>query len=83
LSISNVVGAIRGTGAQYIEGSLLDSLTITGRWTDDRSFHLELVFRTATPATYDGSMVATNQLDGTFTRNGVTATHFAFYRQSQ
>ena len=83
MSLHNVLDVTVGTGAEYITGSLFDSLTVAGHSNRDRSFHLELTFRGSTPATYDGVLVGSNQLDGTFTRNGETVTHFAFYRLIQ
>ena len=83
VSLHNVLDVITGAGAQYIEGNLFDSLTVNGRWGNDHSVHLNPTFRSSTPAIYDAVFVGSNQLDGTFTRNGQTATHFAFYRETQ
>ncbi len=83
LSLSSSFGGIIGTGRQYVVGSLFDSLTVSGHWNADHTFHLAMTFANTTPATYDGAFVGSNQLDGTMTRNGDTAPHVAFFRQTQ
>lgn len=83
LSLHGTVIGITGTGQQYIVESLFDSLTVNGRWDGDGTFHLNLDFANSTPATYDGVLVGSNQLDGTMTRNGESVPHVAFYRQTQ
>ena len=82
LSLVGTLHVIKGTGQQYIVESPFDSLTVVGRWKEDGSFHLDLVFANSTPATYDGIVVGPNQLDGTMTRNGDSA-QVAFHRQTQ
>lgn len=81
LSLRSSVLHIDGRGAQYISGGFFDSLTVTGHWNGDGTFHLDLTFRLSTPATYDGTLAGANQLDGTMVRNGVTAPQVAFYRR--
>ncbi len=83
LSISSSFGLIAGTGREYVVESLFDSLTVSGHWNADHTFHLDMRFANTTPATYDGSVVGSDQLDGTMTRNGDTAPHVAFFRQTQ
>ena len=80
---SGVLKGIDGKGAQYISGGFFDSLDVTGHWNADGSFHLSLVFRQSTSATYDGTLVSADQLDGTMVRNGQAAPDVAFHRHTQ
>lgn len=80
---SGVLKGIDGKGAQYISSGFFDSLDVTGHWNADGSFHLSLAFRQSTSATYDGTLVSADQLDGTMIRNGQAAPDVAFYRHTQ
>ncbi len=83
LSLRSSFGVITGTDREYVIESLFDSLIVSGHWNDDHTFHLDMIFANTTPATYVGSVVGSDQLDGAMTRNGDTAPHVAFFRQTQ
>lgn len=83
LSLRTGVLNVDGTGAQYIESSFFDSITVTGHWNPDRTFHLNLTFHASTSATYDGEFLEADVLDGTLARNGQAEPHVVFYRQPQ
>ena len=83
LSLRSDLLKVDGTGAQYIESSFFDSITVTGHWNAGRTFHLNLAFHTSTPATYDAEFLEADVLDGTLARNGQAVPHVVFYRQPQ
>ena len=83
LSLTTTGQEVAGTGHQYNLQYLADTLAILGREQAGGAFRLTITFGSGATATYSGTLVGRDQLDGTWTDAGQSPHSLSFYRQIQ